>query len=85
MFSNEYFKRRPDACTTKRVQHTQGIFSLSGLTYPNKRDPAKRSNDDSYQLGKSTQGWVRKETQGLANKGDNEGVAGKNTGQSKRD
>ena len=30
---------RPEACTTKPVQHTQGIFSLSGLTNPSTKIP----------------------------------------------
>ena len=60
---------RPEARTTKRVQHTQGIFSLSGLTNPNKRVPAKLSYEGGYQLGKSTQGfsiwlWARSRERG---------------------
>ena len=47
----------PSTCTTKWVQHTQGIFSLSGFTNPNNRDPSKRSYDGGYQLSKSTQGF----------------------------
>ena len=52
-------QRAPEACTTKRAQHTQGIFSLSGLTNPNKRDYAKRSYKGGYQLRVSPSGCER--------------------------
>ena len=45
----------PEAYTTKQVQHTQDIFSLSGFTYPDKRNHTKRSHDGGYQFVKSTQ------------------------------
>lgn len=38
-----------EACTTKLVQHTHGIISQSGFTYPNS---GKRSHEASYQLTK---------------------------------
>ena len=34
---------RPEACTKKRVQRTHGIFSISDLSNPNKRDPISRA------------------------------------------
>ncbi len=49
--------QKPGACTTKQVQHTQDIFSLSGFTKPNNRNQAKWSHNASYQLDKSTQGF----------------------------
>ncbi len=42
----------------KQVQHTLGIFLLSGFTKPNNRTHAKRSHGAGYQLGKSTQAFL---------------------------
>ncbi len=48
---------KAEACTTKQVQHTQGIFLLPAFTKPNKGNLAKRPHDAVYQLGMSTQGF----------------------------
>lgn len=36
----------------KGIQHTHGIFRLSGFTYPNTGDQDKQSHEAGYQLTK---------------------------------
>lgn len=49
--------RESVACTIKLVQHTQGIFPLSGFTYTNIGNQEMQLNEAHHNLANLTQGF----------------------------
>lgn len=50
--------RPPGPCTTKQIQHSQGIFLLSGFTYPHISNQDNCSHETGYELVKLTHGFL---------------------------